>query len=95
MIGGFQMLVHKYFHAGPDVASFHITEAKWFFITAIIGARFIGTGLAGKDFCRRMHGGPPLRHGRPINSKGGNAADGREMTRPGTIADEDASPVNE
>ena len=67
------MPVGEGFDPGPDILGFYPTETKGRFITAIIGAGFIGARLALKDLGGGMHGHKPLVHGGAVNGEGGNA----------------------
>jgi len=85
---------YKIFHARPDFVRRDVVQAEWFVKTAIIGAGLVRAGPAFENFRRRVKRTPPFVHGRAVEREGGYTADGREVCRARTVADEHSGLVN-
>ena len=94
--GGFpQSAGDKIGDAEPDFLLLNVGEAMWHVEAAIIGTRFIGAGFAFEPFGGWMERRKPLWELGPKEGKGGDSAEGSEMTGTGIVANKSARTIDE
>src|SRR5260370_32116594 len=90
-----QMAPHKRFGPRPDLLLGDVPQTLRSRKAAIIGAGPIRTGLAFDPLGCRVEGNKPFGQLRAEDRQGRHAAEGRQMSAAGIVADKGAGPVHE